>query len=424
MCALHLPLVTIALKTGLTDSKDNELVLGSHTAVTEDRTDESTTTNSLRVGGIDSGLEEILKFKKLWINAISQPKEGVSRIAKRRITRSTVTLEGGDDKKTVKPPSYVTSMGTASESSNSSSTDASVKVPTPEPTSYVTSTDTASESSNSSSADTSDKVSTPEPTSYVTTSESSNSSSADTSDKVPTPEPTSYVTSADTASESSNSSSADASDKVPTPEPTSFVTSTDTASDTSLASSADKSSKPTYAPNQIASAGTGGIDGSGDESATTVYQYLGTHPKFSLFLSLMFIIIIVYLIKKCKVIPSTDERYTRVPQGDMGDVSIQLSEHSCLMMTNMIKIDYDFLIEVPLLISKIIQGRSSPICLHFSFDCSKSDIKLLTKSSFYDIPLDLDATMNWNTDANPAKKQRAVIILDTIIDIVKYCKPQ
>ena len=390
--------MTIALKTGLTDSKDNELVLGSHTAVTEDRTDESTTTTSLRVGGIDNGLEEISKFKKLWINAISQPKEGVSRIAKRRITRSTVTLEGGDDKKTVKPPSYVTSMGTASESSNSSSTDASVKVPTPEPTSYVTSTDTASESSNS--------------------------SSADTSDKVPTPEPTSYVTSADTASESSNSSSAETSDKVPTPEPTSFVTSTDTASDTSLASSADKSSKPTYAPNQIASAGTGGIDGSGDESATTVYQYLGTHPKFSLFLSLMFIIIIVYLIKKCKVVSSTDERYTRVPQGDMGHVSVQLSEHSCLMMINMIKIDYDFLIEVPLLISKIIQGRSSPICLHFSFDCSKSDIKLLTKSSFYDIPLDLDATMNWNTDANPAKKQRAVIILDTIIDIVKYCKPQ
>ena len=322
MCALHLPLVTIALKTGLTDSKDNELVLGSHTAVTEDRTDESTTTTSLRVGGIDNGLEEISKFKKLWINAISQPKEGVSRIAKRRITRSTVTLEGGDDKKTVKPPSYVTSMGTASESSNSSSADASVKVPTPEPTSFVTSAGSASESSNS--------------------------SSADTSDKVPTPEPTSYVTSAGTASESSNSSSADASDKVPTPEPTSFVTSTDTASDTSLASSADKSSKPTYAPNQIASAGTGGIDGSGDESATTVYQYLGTHPKFSLFLSLMFIIIIVYLIKKCKVIPSTDERYTRVPQGDMGDVSIQLSEHSCLMMTNMIKIDNDFLIEVPL----------------------------------------------------------------------------
>ena len=30
MCALHLPLVTIALKTGLTDSKDNELVLGSY----------------------------------------------------------------------------------------------------------------------------------------------------------------------------------------------------------------------------------------------------------------------------------------------------------------------------------------------------------------------------------------------------------
>ena len=108
----------------------------------------------------------------------------------------------------------------------------------------------------------------------------------------------------------------------------------------------------------------------------------------------------------------------------MGHVCIQLSEHTCLMMINMIKIDYDFLIEVPLLISKIIQGRSSPICLHFSFDCSKSDIKLLTKSSFYDIPLDLDATMNWNTDANPAKKQRAVIILDTIIDIVKYCKPQ
>ena len=78
MCALHLPLVTIALKTGLTDSKDNELVLGSHTAVTEDRTDESTTTTSLRVGGIDNGLEEISKFKKLWISVISQPKEGVS----------------------------------------------------------------------------------------------------------------------------------------------------------------------------------------------------------------------------------------------------------------------------------------------------------------------------------------------------------
>ena len=81
---------------------------------------------------------------------------------------------------------------------------------------------------------------------------------------------------------------------------------------------------------------TNGTDGSDVKSSSSFYNLL--------FSTLLFIIIIVCLVKKCIVTPSTDERYTRVPQGDMGDVSKQHSVYSCFMMMAMTEIDHDYFI--------------------------------------------------------------------------------
>ena len=308
------------------DSHENDIVLGSHEAIIiEDRIGETTTTTSVRVGGTTNRFEKLLISKDLLSRAYSQSRQAVTfgknvlAEIETRSTRSSFTLENGDSKGAIKPAYFAAkaltgvafspSDSTALTNSNAPTigTESNENVPSGEPTK-----DASAGASPSNSASPTPTYSDAPTTSTSLTNSNAPTIGTESNENVPSGEPTK-----DASAGASPSNSA-------SPTPTYSDVPTTSTSPTNSISPTDSTST------------TNGTDGSDVKSSSSFYNLL--------FSTLLFIIIIVCLVKKCIVTPSTDERYTRVPQGDMGDVSKQHSVYSCFMMMAMTEIDHDYFI--------------------------------------------------------------------------------
>ena len=142
---MHSPLATIFTKIGTTNSKENDLKLGSYRVGTEDRTNESTTTTSLRISAF-------FQLTKALFSASSRSKRTVSlsrnvQIAdnERRVTRSTVIREDEDKKRKRKSDSSSANKDTDTGTLPSDSADKTGRVPLAQSSQVATKPDKAAE---------------------------------------------------------------------------------------------------------------------------------------------------------------------------------------------------------------------------------------------------------------------------------------